>query len=333
MQKRKLGKSNPMEVSAIGLGCMGMSFSYGPPKDKQEMAKLLHAAVERGITFFDTAEVYGPFTNEELVGEALAPYRSKVVIATKFGFDLSGSDNRPGAPGLNSQPEHIKQAVEGSLRRLKTDVIDLLYQHRVDPNVPIEDVAGTVKELIRAGKVKHFGLSEAGVKTIRRAHAVQPVTALQSEYSLWWREPEAETIPTLEELGIGFVPFSPLGKGFLTGKIDENTKFDSSDFRNVVPRFTPEARKANKALVDLLQAVAARKKATPAQIALAWLLAQKPWIAPIPGTTKLGRLEENIGAAALELTPQDLREIESAAAEITVQGARYPEHIEAMSNR
>src|SRR5712672_2871347 len=325
MQKRKLGKSN-LEVSAIGLGCMGMSFSYGPPKDKQEMTSLLRAAVERGVTFFDTAEVYGPFTNEELVGEALAPFRGQVVIATKFGFDLSGSDNRPGAAGLNSRPEHIRQAVEGSLKRLKVESIDLLYQHRVDPNVRIEDVAGTVKELIQAGKVKHFGLSEAGVKTIRRAHAVQPVAALQSEYSLWWRRPEAEVIPTLEELGIGFVPFSPLGKGFLTGKINENTVFDSSDFRNIVPRFTPEARKANQALVDLLRKIAERKKATPAQIALAWLLAQKPWIVPIPGTTKLARLEENIGAVEVRLTADDLREIDSAASKITIQGARYPEH-------
>ncbi len=295
MQKRKLGKSN-LEVSAIGLGCMGMSFSYGPPKDKPEMTKLLHAAVERGITFFDTAEVYGPYSNEELVGGALAPYRGKVVIATKFGFDLSGIDNRPGAAGLNSRPEHIKEAVEGSLRRLKVDAIDLLYQHRVDPNVPIEDVAGAVKKLIEQGKVKHFGLSEAGVQTIRRAHAVQPVTALQSEYSLWWRKPEAEVIPTLEELGIGLVPYSPLGKGFLTGKIDENAKFDGTDFRSTLPRFTPEALKANQALIDLLGRIAKRKNATPAQIALAWLLAQKPWIVPIPGTTKLSRLEENIGA-------------------------------------
>src|ERR1700681_1938803 len=295
MQKRKLGKSN-LEVSAIGLGCMGMSFSYGPPKDKQEMTSLLRAAVERGITFFDTAEVYGPFTNEELVGEALAPFRGQVVIATKFGFDLSGSDTRPRAAGLNSRPEYIKQAVDGSLKRLKVETIDLLYQHRVDPGVPIEDVAGAVKELIQKGKVKHFGLSEAGVQTIRRAHAVQPVTALQSEYSLWWREPEAEIIPTLAELGIGFVPFSPLGKGFLTGKIDENTTFDSTDFRNTVPRFAPEARKANQALVDLLARVAGQKKATPAQIALAWLLAQKPWIVPIPGTTKLHRLRGEPGA-------------------------------------
>jgi aryl-alcohol dehydrogenase-like predicted oxidoreductase len=330
VQKRKLGKSN-LEVSAIGLGCMGMSFSYGPPKDKKEMSALLHAAVDRGITFFDTAEVYGPFLNEELVGEALAPYRDKIVIATKFGFDLSGPDNRPGAAGLNSQPAHIKQAVEGSLKRLKTDTIDLLYQHRVDPNVPIEDVAGAVKELIQAGKVKHFGLSEAGVKTIRRAHAVQPLTALQSEYSLWWRKPEQEVIPTLEELGIGFVPYSPLGKGFLTGKIDENAKFDSSDFRSTLPRFTPDALKTNQALIDLLGTIAQRKHATPAQIALAWLLAQKPWIVPIPGTTKLNRLEENIGALSIQLTPQDLSEIGSAASQITVQGARYPERLEAMT--
>jgi aryl-alcohol dehydrogenase-like predicted oxidoreductase len=332
MQKRKLGKSN-LEVSALGLGCMGMSFSYGPPKDKQEMISLIRAAVERGITFFDTAEVYGPFTNEDLVGEALAPFRQQVVIATKFGFDLSGSDTRPGAAGLNSQPAHIKQAVEGSLKRLKTETIDLLYQHRVDPDVPIEDVAGTVKELIKAGKVKHFGLSEAGVQTIRRAHAVQPVTALQNEYSLWWRRPEAEVIPTLEELGIGLVAYSPLGKGFLTGKIDEATTFDSSDFRSMLPRFTPEALKANQALVDLLGQIAKRKKATPAQIALAWLLAQKPWIVPIPGTTKLHRLEENIGAVSIELTPDDLREIESAASKITVQGARYPEKLEQMTGR
>jgi len=332
MQKRKLGKSN-LELSAIGLGCMGMSFSYGPPKDKQEMTTLLRAAVERGITFFDTAEVYGPFVNEDLVGEALAPFRGQVVIATKFGFDLTGSDNRPGAAGLNSRPEHIKQAVEGSLRRLKVDAIDLLYQHRVDPDVPIEDVAGAVKDLIQEGKVKHFGLSEPGVQTIRRAHAVQPVTAVQSEYSLWWRKPEAEVLPTLEELGIGFVPYSPLGKGFLTGKIDENTKFDSADFRNIVPRFTPEARKAKQALVDLLGKVAEPKKATSAQIALAWLLAQKPWIVPIPGTTKLARLDENIGAVAVELTPGDLREIDSAASKITVQGARYPERLEQMTGR
>ena len=332
MQKRKLGKSK-LEVSALGLGCMGMSFSYGPPKDKQEMTSLIRSAVERGVTFFDTAEVYGPFTNEELVGEALAPFRKQVVIATKFGFDLSGSDNRPGAAGLNSRPEHIKQAVEGSLKRLKVESIDLLYQHRVDPNVPIEDVAGTVKELIHAGKVKHFGLSEAGVQTIRRAHAVQPVTAVQSEYSLWWRRPEAEVLPTLEELGIGFVPYSPLGKGFLTGKINENTTFDSSDFRSTLPRFTPEARKANQALIDLLQKIAVRKKASPAQIALAWLLAQKPWIVPIPGTTKLNRLNENIGAASIQLTPQDLRDIDAAASKITVEGARYPERLEQMTNR
>src|SRR5437660_2188034 len=333
MQKRKLGKSN-LEVSAIGLGCMGMSFSYGPPKDKQEMISLLHAAVERGITFFDTAEVYGPFINEELVGEALAPFRKQVVIATKFGFDLT-TDPRgmKGSPGLDSRPEHIRQVAEGSLKRLRTDVIDLFYQHRVDPNVPIEDVAGAVKELIQTGKVKHFGLSEAGVQTIRRAHAVQPVTALQSEYSLWTRTPEKEVIPTLEELGIGFVPYSPLGKGFLTGKIDEKTTFDSSDFRSTLPRFTPEALKANQALVDLLGKIGERKKATPAQIALAWLLARKPWIVPIPGTTKLHRLDENIGAAAVELTPDDLREIASAASKITVQGARYPEPLERMTGR
>lgn len=330
MQKRKLGKSN-LEVSAMGLGCMGMSFSYGPPKDKQEMISLIHAAIERGITFFDTAEVYGPFINEELVGEALAPYRGKVVIATKFGFDLSGSDTRPGARGVNSQPEHIKQAVEGSLKRLKVESIDLLYQHRVDPNVPIEDVAGAVKELIQAGKVKHFGLSEAGVKTIRRAHAVQPLTALQNEYSLWWRKPEQEVIPALEELGIGLVAYSPLGKGFLTGKIDENAKFESSDFRSTLPRFTPEALKTNQALIDLLGRIAKRKNATPAQIALAWLLAQKPWIVPIPGTTKLSRLEENIGAVSIQLTPEDLREIDAATAKIAVQGARYPERLERMT--
>ncbi len=312
MQERKLGKSN-LQVSAIGLGCMGMSFSYGPPKDKKEMTDLLHAAVERGITFFDTAEVYGPFTNEELVGEALAPFRKQVVIATKFGFELSGSDTRPGAAGLNSRPEHIKEAVEGSLKRLKVETIDLLYQHRVDPSVQIEDVAGAVKELIQQGKVKHFGLSEAGVQTIRRAHAVQPLTALQSEYSLWTRTPEKEVIPTLEELGIGFVPYSPLGKGFLTGKIDEHAKFDSSDFRSTLPRFTPEALKANQALINLLGRIAERKQATPAQIALAWLLAQKPWIVPIPGTTKLNRLEENIEAVSIKLTPDDLREIETAS--------------------
>jgi aryl-alcohol dehydrogenase-like predicted oxidoreductase len=330
MQKRKLGNSN-LEVSAIGLGCMGMSFSYGPPKDKKEMTELLHAAVERGITFFDTAEVYGPFTNEELVGEALAPFRGKVVIATKFGFDLGGTDNRPGAAGLNSRPEHIKQAVESSLKRLKVESIDLLYQHRVDPNVPIEDVAGAVKELIRQGKVKHFGLSEAGVKTIRRAHAVQPLTALQSEYSLWWRKPEQEVIPALEELGIGFVPYSPLGKGFLTGKINENAKFDSSDFRSTLPRFAPEALKSNQALIDLLGRMAKRKNTTPAQIALAWLLAQKPWIVPIPGTTKLNRLEENIGAVSVQLTPADLRDIDAAASKIKVEGARYPERLEKMT--
>jgi aryl-alcohol dehydrogenase-like predicted oxidoreductase len=329
MQKRKLGKSN-LEVSALGLGCMGMSFSYGPPKDKQEMTSLLRAAVERGIRFFDTAEVYGPFANEELVGEALAPFRGKVVIATKFGFKLK-PNREPGFAGLDSRPEHIKEVAEGSLKRLKVEAIDLFYQHRVDPDVPIEDVAGAVKDLIQQGKVKHFGLSEAAAKTIRRAHAVQPVTAVQSEYSLWWKRPEKETLPTLEELGIGFVPYSPLGKGFLTGKIDENTTFDSSDFRNTIPRFTPEARKANQALVDLLGKIAERKKATPAQIALAWLLAQKPWIVPIPGTTKLARLEENIGAAAIELTSDDLREIDSAASQITVQGARYPEHIEQMT--
>jgi aryl-alcohol dehydrogenase-like predicted oxidoreductase len=332
MQKRKLGKSN-LEVSAVGLGCMGMSFSYGPPKDKKEMTTLLHAAVDRGVTFFDTAEVYGPFTNEELVGEALGPFSKHLVIATKFGFDLSGSDHRPGAPGLNSRPEHIKQAVEGSLKRLKVETIDLLYQHRVDPNVPIEDVAGAVKELIQQGKVKHFGLSEAGVKTIRRAHAVQPLTALQSEYSLWTRTPEKEVIPTLEELGIGFVPYSPLGKGFLTGAMNENTKLDSTDFRSTLPRFTPEAMKANQALIDLLGTIAKRKQATPAQIALAWLLAQKPWIAPIPGTTKLHRLDENLGAVAVELTPDDLRDIESAASKITVLGARYPEKLEQMTGR
>lgn len=335
MQKRKLGKSN-LEVSAIGLGCMGMSFSYGPPKDKQEMISLIRAAVERGVTFFDTAEVYGPFTNEELVGEALAPLGKQVVIATKFGFDLSPDfDPRGtrGSPDLNSRPEHIKQAVDGSLKRLKVETIDLLYQHRVDPNLPIEDVAAVVKDLIQQGKVKHFGLSEAGVQTIRRAHAVQPVTAVQSEYSLWWRRPEEGVLPTLEELGIGFVPYSPLGRGFLTGKINENTTFDSSDFRNTLPRFTPEARKANQTLVDLLGEIAKRKKATPAQIALAWLLAQKPWIVPIPGTTKLKRLEENIGAAGIELTPDDLREIEKAASKITVQGARYPEQLEQMTGR
>ena len=335
MQKRKLGKSN-LEVSALGLGCMGLSFGFGPPVDKKEGVSLIRAAVERGVTFFDTAEVYGPYTNEQLVGEALAPFRKQVVIATKFGFDLSPNlDPRgmKGSPGLNSRPEHIKEAVEGSLKRLKVETIDSLYQHRVDPNVPIEDVAGAVKELIRQGKVKHFGLSEAGAQTIRRAHAVQPVTAVQSEYSLWWRRPEEEIIPTLEELGIGFVPYSPLGKGFLTGKIGENTKFDSSDFRSTLPRFTPEALKANQALIDLLGEIAARKKATPAQIALAWLLAQKPWIVPIPGTTKLHRLEENIGSVSIELTGDDLREIESAASKIKVEGARYPEKLEAMTGR
>jgi aryl-alcohol dehydrogenase-like predicted oxidoreductase len=331
MQKRKLGNSN-LEVSAIGLGCMGLSFGYGPATDRQEAISLIRAAVERGVTFFDTAEIYGPLTNEELVGEALAPFRGKVVIATKFGFKPASKDETHWS-ALDSRPEHIKEVVEGSLRRLRVDAIDLYYQHRVDPDVPIEDVAGAVKELIQEGKVKHFGLSEAGVQTIRRAHAVQPVTALQSEYSLWWRDPEAEVLPTLEELGIGFVPFSPLGKGFLTGKIDENTTFDSTDFRNIVPRFTPEARKANQALVDLLSRVAEQKKATPAQIALAWLLAQKPWIVPIPGTTKLNRLEENIGAASVELTPDDLREIDSAASKITVQGARYPEHLERRTGR
>src|ERR1700726_1832072 len=332
MQKRKLGKSN-LEVSAIGLGCMGLSFGYGPAVEKQEGISLIRAAVERGVTFFDTAEVYGPFTNEELVGEALAPFRKQVVIATKFGFDLSGSDHRPGAPGLNSRPENIKQAVEGSLKRLKIETIDLLYQHRVDPNVPIEDVAGAVKELIQAGKVRHFGLSEAGAKTIRRAHAVHPVTALQSEYSLWTRTPEKEVIPTLEELGIGFVPYSPLGKGFLTGKISENATFDSSDFRSTLPRFTPEALKANQALIDLLGKIGERKKATPAQIALAWLLAQKPWMVPIPGTTKLHRLEENSGAVAIELTPEDLRQLESTASKIPVQGARYPEELQKLVGR
>jgi aryl-alcohol dehydrogenase-like predicted oxidoreductase len=331
MQKRKLGNSN-LEVSAIGLGCMGMSFGLGPPADKREMISLIGTAVERGVTFFDTAEVYGPFTNEELVGEALAPFRKQVVIATKFGFkpDPSGG---PRWTGLDSRPEHIREVAEASLRRLRVDVIDLFYQHRVDPNVPIEDVAGAVKDLIREGKVKHFGLSEAGAQTIRRAHAVQPVTALQSEYSLWWRKPEEEVMPTLEELGIGFVPFSPLGKGFLTGKIDENTTFDSADFRNIVPRFTAEARKANQALVDWLSSVAERKNATPAQIALAWLLAQKPWIVPIPGTTKPHRLEENIGAVAVELTPDDLREIDSAASKITVQGDRYPEELQRLTGR
>lgn len=326
MQKRTLGTGNSaLEVSAIGLGCMGMSMSYGPPADEQEMISLLRAAVELGVTFFDTAEAYGPYTNEELVGEALAPYRGQVVIATKFGFKFGPNGEQV---GVDSRPEHIRQAVAGSLKRLKVEAIDLLYQHRVDPDVPIEDVAGAVKELIQEGKVKHFGLSEAGVQTIRRAHAVQPLTAVQSEYSLWWRRPEAEVLPTLEELGIGLVAYSPLGRGFLTGQIDENTTFDSSDFRNNLPRFTPEARKANQALVDLLSQIAARKHATPAQIALAWLLAKKPWIVPIPGTTKLERLKENIGAVAIEMTPDDLREIESAAAKIPVQGARYPEELE-----
>jgi aryl-alcohol dehydrogenase-like predicted oxidoreductase len=331
MQKRKLGKTN-LEVSAIGLGCMGMTFAYGPPGDKQEMISLIRSAVERGVTFFDTAEVYGPFTNEELVGEALAPFRKQVVIATKFGFKPASKVESRWSD-LDSRPERIKQVAEGSLKRLRTDVIDLFYQHRVDASVPIEEVAGAVKELIQEGKVKHFGLSEAGVQTIRRAHAVQPVTAVQSEYSLWWREPEAELLPTLEELGIGFVPYSPLGRGFLTGKMNENTTFDSSDFRNMLPRFTPEARKANQALVDLLGEIAKRKKATPAQIALAWLLAQKPWIVPIAGTTKLKRLEENIGAASIGLTPDDLREIDSAASKISVRGARYPERLEQMTGR
>lgn len=335
MQKRKLGNSN-LEVSAIGLGCMGMSFSYGPPKETQEMTALLGAAVERGVTFFDTAEVYGPFLNEELVGEALAPFRGQVAIATKFGFDLSPNHDprgMTGSPGLNSRPEHIKQAVEDSLKRLKVEAIDLLYQHRVDPNVPIEDVAGAVKELIQQGKVKHFGLSEAGVQTIRRAHAVQPITALQSEYSLWTRTPEKEVIPTLSELGIGFVPYSPLGKGFLTGKMDESTTFDSSDFRSTLPRFTKEALKANQSLINLLGSIAEQKQATPAQIAIAWLLAQKPWIVPIPGTTKLHRLDENIGAVSVELTPDDLRNIDDAASKIAVQGARYPEKLEQMTGR
>jgi len=330
MQKRKLGKSN-LEVSALGLGCMGMSFSYGPPKDKQEMIALLRTAVDRGITFFDTAEVYGPFTNEELVGEALSPIRNRVVIATKFGFELK-PNAEPGWLGLDSRPERIKQVAEGSLKRLKIDAIDLFYQHRVDPDVPIEDVAGAVKDLIQEGKVKHFGLSEAGAKTIRRAHAVQPVTALQSEYSLWWRKPEAGVLPALEELGIGLVAYSPLGRGFLTGKIDENTKFASSDFRGTLPRFTPEALKANQAIVDLLGKIAEQKQATPAQIALAWLLAQKPWIVPIPGTTKLSRLDENIGSVSIKLTADDLREIDSAASKITVQGDRYPERLQRMTD-
>ena len=329
MQKRELGKSG-LAVSAIGLGCMGMSSGYGPPKDKQEMISLLRAAVERGVTFFDTAEVYGPFTNEELVGEALAPMRERVVIATKFGFKISAEGEQI---GVDSRPERIKEVAEASLKRLRTDVIDLFYQHRVDPDVPIEDVAGAVKHLIREGKVKHFGLSEPGVQTIRRAHAVHPVTAIQNEYSIWWRGPEEEVLPTLEELGIGFVPYSPLGRGFLTGKMNESTAFHSSDFRNKLPRFTPEARKANRALVDLLGEIAKRKKATPAQIALAWLLAQKPWIVPIPGTTKLKRLEENIAATEIELTQEDLREIENSTSKIDVQGARYPEHLEQMTGR
>jgi aryl-alcohol dehydrogenase-like predicted oxidoreductase len=330
MQKRKLKKNN-LEVSALGLGCMGMSFSYAPPfPDKQEMISLLRTAVERGITFFDTAEVYGPHTNEELVGEALAPLRDRVVIATKFGFNLN-LDGSPGWQGLNSRPERIKQVAEASLKRLRTDVIDLFYQHRVDPEVPIEDVAGAVKDLIHAGKVKHFGLSEAGVGTIRRAHAVQPVTALQNEYSLWWRKPEEEVIPTLEELGIGLVAYSPLGKGFLTGKMNENTELAKGDFRSTLPRFTPEARKANQAVVDLLTSIGKKKEATPAQVALAWLLAQKPWIVPIPGTTKLHRLDENIGALAIELTPDDLRQIDEAASKLKVEGDRYPEHIEKMT--
>jgi len=330
METRKLGKSG-WEVSALGLGCMGLSFGYGPAVDKKEGITLIRAAVERGVTFFDTAEVYGPFTNEELVGEALAPFRDGVKIATKFGFTIDPSTGKQA--GLDSRPEHIKEVAEASLKRLKTDVIDLFYQHRVDPNLPIEEVAGAVKELIQQGKVKHFGLSEAGVQTIRRAHAVQPVTALQSEYSLWWREPEAEVIPTLEELGIGFVPFSPLGKGFLTGKIDEKTTFDSSDFRNIVPRFSPQARKANQAVVDLLGRIAEQKQATPAQIALAWLLAQRPWIVPIPGTTKVSRLEENLGAVNIKLTADDLREIDSAASKIKVEGERYPEHLQKMVGR
>jgi aryl-alcohol dehydrogenase-like predicted oxidoreductase len=330
MKKRKLGKNN-LEVSALGLGCMGLSFGYGPAVDKKDGIALIRAAAERGVTFFDTAEVYGPYTNEELVGEALAPFRDQVVIATKFGFKIDPSTGKQA--GLDSRPAHIKGVAEGSLKRLKTDVIDLFYQHRVDPNVPIEDVAGVVKELIQQGKVKHFGLSEAGVQTIRRAHNVQPVTALQSEYSLWWREPEKEVISTLEELGIGFVPFSPLGKGFLTGKISQDTQFDKSDFRNIVPRFTPENRKANQALVDLLARFAEQKKATPAQIALAWLLAQQPWIVPIPGTTKLHRLEENIGAVNIQLSPDELRELETAASKIAVQGARYPEELQKMVGR
>ncbi len=331
MQKRKLGKSN-LEVSALGLGCMGLSHGFGPPVDKHKGISLIRSAVERGVTFFDTAEAYGPFTNEELVGEALAPFRGKVVIATKFGFKIDPKAERA-LNGVDSRPEHIKKVAEASLKRLKVDAIDLFYQHRVDPNVPIEEVAGTVKELIQQGKVKHFGLSEAGVKTIRRAHAVHPVTALQSEYSVWWREPKAQILPTLEELGIGFVPFSPLGKGFLTGKINQDTKFDTTDFRNIVPRFTPEARKANSAVVNLLQEFAQKKKATPAQVALAWLLAQKPWITPIPGTTKLHRLEENLGAAAVELTPDDLHQIDNAASNIPVHGERYPENLQKMIDR
>jgi aryl-alcohol dehydrogenase-like predicted oxidoreductase len=330
MQKRKLGTSN-LEVSAIGLGCMGMSWSYGPPKDKKEMTTLLHAAVERGVTFFDTAEVYGPLANEELVGEALEPFRNQVVIATKFGWKPAPGDEVRWSL-LDSRPEHVRRVVEGSLKRLRVEAIDLYYQHRVDPEVPIEDVAGAVKELIQQGKVKHFGLSEAAATTIRRAHAVQPVTAVQSEYSLWFRNPEKDVLPTLEELGIGFVPYSPLGKGYLTGKIEENVKFDTTDFRSILPRFVPEALKTNQALVNLLKQIAQRKNATPGQIALAWLLAQKPWIVPIPGTTKLHRLEENIGAAAVALTSEDLRDIENAASKIAVQGARYPEHIERMSN-
>jgi aryl-alcohol dehydrogenase-like predicted oxidoreductase len=329
MQKRELGKTG-LEVSAIGLGCMGMSFGYGPPKDKGEMISLIRAAVERGVTFFDTAEIYGPFTNEELVGEALGPVRERVVIATKFGFKIGPNGEQM---GLDSRPAHIKEVADASLKRLRTDVIDLFYQHRVDANVPIEDVAGAVKELIQQGKVKHLGLSEPGVQTIRRAHAVQPVAAVQNEYSLWWRKPEEEVLPTLEKLGVGFVPYSPLGRGFLTGKMDENTTFDSSDFRTKLPRFTPEARKANRALVHLLGDIAKRKKATPAQIALAWLLAQKPWIVPIPGTTKPRRLEENIGAADIELTSDDLREIENAASKIDLRAARYPEHLEQMTGR
>jgi len=331
MKKRQLGRSG-LEVSALGLGCMGMSYGYGPAADKREMIALIRSAVERGVTFFDTAEAYGPFANEELVGEALAPFRGQVVIATKFGFKLDPGADR-GLNGLDSRPQHVREVAEASLKRLRVDAIDLFYQHRVDPEVPIEDVAGAVKDLIHEGKVKHFGLSEPGARTIRRAHAVQPVTAVQSEYSLWWRNPEADVMPTLEELGIGFVPFSPLGKGFLTGTIDAGTKFDSTDFRNIVPRFAPEARKANQALVDLLSAIAARKEATTAQIALAWLLARKPWIVPIPGTTKLHRLEENLGAATVGLSPDDLREIDGAAAKITIQGARYPEHLDKLTGR